>query len=1162
MTPPQARKQRTLLSARLWVALGLLGAAVASVAQAQGRAQAQSGSDAAIRGIVTDVTSGVPIAGAQVTVPGLGLSTTTNASGRFDWDSISLSQFSQNVTVEVRATGYGDWVLRDAWLIQADALQLEVALGADPIEIVVPPPRSSTPERQPVEGDRQGLVIGSSHQLDAPLPSTIRVRVTGYAYCDLARPYTVQTIDFHEYVRHVLPNEWVPTWPWESLRAGAMAAKMYAWRLISIGGKWSDADVYDSTCDQVYLPSVSYASTDRAINDTWNWRLTKDGSLMNTAYRALYSQCVSAGLAGRCMGQWDTYYHAIGNNGYEKLTWDEMLYRYYVGSLLTPVWNPPGGFSLRFYGNGYGDLDRVKIRLDAPARPVDVGGADFTLEWWMKASLSNNPSTAAQCGVNEGWVYGNTLIDRDVFGAGDLGDYGVSLSSGRLAFGASVGSTGTTICGAATAANGAWHHVAVTRRFSDGRLQIYVDGALDAEGDGPDGDLRYSDGRTTTHSDDPFLVLGAEKHDRGSAYPSYNGLMDELRISNNLRYDGPFTPPAGAFSSDANTVGLYHFNEGFGDTINDGSGAAGGPSQGLRNYGGVTNGPEWMDDSPWFVPQPTPTPYGTASSTPTPSRTATSTRTTTITLTPSHTATLTRTPTASQTPTTSGTQAPSFTPTLMRTARATRTASNTRTATLDPTPSPLATNTRTPTASGTATPSSTATITSVPNSTRTPRPTLAPTPTPILVAGFQPVVAELSQPVYVTHAGDGSDRLFVLERAGRIRLISASRNLQSRAFLDIANQVGDGGSEQGLLGLAFHPDYETNGRFFVAYTDNGGSVVLAGYSVSSDPDLADASSGQILLTIEKPAANHNGGMVAFGPDRNLYLSVGDGGGAGDPDGNGQDRTTLLGKILRLDVDSGFPYSIPSGNPFVGDSDPEVRGEIWAYGLRNPWRFSFDRVTGDLFVGDVGQGRREEIDFEPAGASGGGNYGWNVMEGSLCFEPSSGCDTSGKILPLAEYDTHSSGSCAVTGGYVYRGSMSANMQGVYFYGDYCSGQLWSLRPSNPRTWVSTLIVDTPYTISSFGEDEAGELYLVDYSGGSIMRIVGAEETTPAPSVTPSAITGDLSNDGAVDILDIQLCVNVIMGSEDEPGILGRSDANADGIVNIQDIQTIVNLILMS
>ncbi|HKY84327.1 MAG TPA: LamG-like jellyroll fold domain-containing protein, partial [Anaerolineales bacterium] len=573
-------------------------------------ALAQSSSIGEVQGRVVDQESGLAIAGAQLASPDLGLSAVTGPSGGFNWSRIAVPSDGQAATIEVRAAGYGIWTIRDVPVFPDDTLILEIELGPDPVDIQVPLPRSETPGLEPLEGafSIQGAGLD---QLNEPIPGTIRVRVTGYAYCDTTRPYTVQTVDFKEYVKHVLPNEWVASWPGEALRAGAMAVKMYAWQIVASGGKWPDADVYDSTCDQVYLPSVSYASTNRAVDFTWNWRLTKSGALVRTSYRALYSQCVDAGKVGSCIAQWDTYYHSIGNNGYDKLTWDEMLYRYYVGTLLTPVWNPPGGFSLRFYGNGWGDIDRVKIPIDNPARPADVGAGDFTLEWWMKATLADNLSTAVSCGPYDAWRSGNILLDRDIYGAGDKGDFGVSLSSGRLAFGAAVGATGTTICGATSVADGAWHHVAVTRRASDGRLQIYVDGALDGEGLGPVGDMSYADGRSTTHPDDPFLVLGAEKHDAGAAYPSYNGYVDEMRLSANIRYSGPFTPPTGPYASDPNTVALYHFNEGFGDTLNDVSGASGGPSHGLRSYGGYTNGPEWTDDSPWFVPQPTPTPYPT-----------------------------------------------------------------------------------------------------------------------------------------------------------------------------------------------------------------------------------------------------------------------------------------------------------------------------------------------------------------------------------------------------------------------------------------------------------------------------------------------------------------------------------------------------------------------
>lgn len=1067
-----------------------------------GQVEAQEALAGAVQGTVVDGRTRLPVEGARIDLVELGRTASSDSGGRFSWDGIDAPSDGLPVTIAVRASGFGDWVMRDVLVLPNDTLLLDVALDVDPVEIVIPPPRSETPAW--LQTDAIETVRGAAgDQMDEPIPSTIRVRVTNYAYCDTTRPYTVQTVDFKEYVKHVLPNEWITSWPTESLRAGAMAVKMYAWQIVADGGKWNDADVYDSTCDQVYNANRSYASTDRAVDFTWNWRLTKDGMLVRTAYRALYSQCLDANKAGRCMAQWDTYYHAIGNNGYDKLTWDEMLYRYYVGTVLTPVWDPPGGWSLRYYGNGYGDLDRVKIPLDSPARPVDVGAGDFSLEWWMKASLADNRSTSVTCGAVDGWNTGNILIDRDVFGDGDLGDFGVSIASGRLAFGAAIGSNGTTLCGSRSVADGTWHHVAVTRRASDGRIQIYVDGALDAEGYGPVGDMSYADGRASSHPNDPYLVLGAEKHDAGAAYPSFSGWIDDLRVSRILRYDGSFTRPAGRLSTDADTVALYPFNEGFGNTIHDVSGAGGGPSHGLRIYGGVTNGPEWTTDSPWFVAQPTPTPYRTSTA-PTPTRTSTAT------------------PTGTPTP------GPSDTPTP----------------TASPTASPSPTSTRTPTA--TSTPAGTPTPASPPD-----------------LAGdltFQPIASGLSQPLFVTHAGDGSGRLFVLERAGRIRIIDPGGSLRSTAFLDIAALVGDGGSEQGLLGLAFHPNYGANGQFFVVYTDNGGAVILARYAASGDPNQADASSAQILLTVPQPASNHNGGMLTFGPDGYLYLGLGDGGGAGDPENNAQTRTNLLGKILRLDVNSASPYGIPPENPFVTDPDPSVRHEIWAYGLRNPWRFSFDRARGDLWIGDVGQGSREEIDFEPSTSPGGQNYGWRVMEGSLCFNPSTGCDPSGKILPVAEY-SHASGNCSVTGGYVYRGSLSPALRGVYLYGDFCSGRIWGLSQTSPGVWVGGELADTGYTISSFGEDGAGELLLTDYASGSVVRISGPVPPTPTPTSTPgSPTTGDVSSDGVVNVIDVQLCVNIILGTESDPGRTGRADVNGDGGVDVLDVQRIVNIIL--
>lgn len=408
-----------------------------------------------------------------------------------------------------------------------------------------------------------------------------------------------------------------------------------------------------------------------------------------------------------------------------------------------------------------------------------------------------------------------------------------------------------------------------------------------------------------------------------------------------------------------------------------------------------------------------------------------------------------------------------------------------------------------------------------PTATPSPPPTSTPTPftpptstfTPTVIVpsatatspgnvvpplSFVSVAGGLSQPVLVTNAGDGSGRLFVLERAGRIRVIDSAGNLLPVSFLDISSIVGASGSEEGLLGLAFHPSYESNGLFFVAYTNLSGDLVLAKYSVSADPNVANPASAAILLTIPHPGnSNHNGGMLAFGNDGYLYWSTGDGGGAGDVPNNAQNTNSLLGKILRLDINSGSPYAVPLDNPFVGVSG--VRGEIWGYGFRNPWRFSFDRATWDMYVGDVGQGAREEIDFESASATGGLNYGWRVMEGTLCYNPSSGCDTSGKVLPVTEY-VNNSATCAVTGGYVYRGSLSPQMTGIYFYGDYCSGEIWGLVQQSPGVWVSTLSVDTSFFISSFGEDEAGELYLTDYASGTIYRIVGPSGA-PTPTSTP-------------------------------------------------------------
>jgi glucose/arabinose dehydrogenase len=341
---------------------------------------------------------------------------------------------------------------------------------------------------------------------------------------------------------------------------------------------------------------------------------------------------------------------------------------------------------------------------------------------------------------------------------------------------------------------------------------------------------------------------------------------------------------------------------------------------------------------------------------------------------------------------------------------------------------------------------------------------------------LEKVADDLPLPVFITYAGDESDRMFVVEKKGTISILRDGKR-DATPFLDITSLVTSSGSEQGLLGLAFHPDYISNGRFFVYYTAKNGDDTLARYQVSSDPDVADPASGQVLFAVDDPAANHNGGMLAFGPDGYLYAGLGDGGSGGDPWGNAQNRSVLLGKLLRLDVDGDEPYSIPPDNPWPNGQD-QARPEVWAYGLRNPWRFSFDRATGDLYIGDVGQNAYEEIDFQPAGSSGL-NYGWNMREAAHCFRSDS-CESNGLIDPIGEY-AHDEG-CSVTGGYVYRGAAFPSLQGLYIFGDYCSGRIWSLSRDDAGQWRQRKLLDSRLSISSFGEDQAGELYVVDLGGG--------------------------------------------------------------------------------
>ncbi len=340
---------------------------------------------------------------------------------------------------------------------------------------------------------------------------------------------------------------------------------------------------------------------------------------------------------------------------------------------------------------------------------------------------------------------------------------------------------------------------------------------------------------------------------------------------------------------------------------------------------------------------------------------------------------------------------------------------------------------------------------------------------------LQKIVEGLNAPLYLTHTADGTDRLFVLEQRGVIRIIDKEGNLLKTPFLDISEQVRSGG-ERGLLGLAFHPAYKENGYFYVHYSDNNGDTVISRFKVSNDPDVADPGSKKIVLTQDQPFGNHNGGQIEFGPDGYLYIGLGDGGAAGDPLVNGQNPATLLGAILRINVNDEEAYNNPLSNPFIGSF--KERAEVWAYGLRNPWRFSFDRATGDLYIADVGQNNFEEVNFQSASSVGGENYGWNQMEGMHCF--TAGCIPDQFILPVAEY-THADG-CSITGGYVYRGSFNPDLHGIYLYGDYCSGNIWTLFKTEQGEWKSSIWMRTSLSISSFGEDEAGEIYIIDHGGG--------------------------------------------------------------------------------
>jgi len=440
-----------------------------------------------------------------------------------------------------------------------------------------------------------------------------------------------------------------------------------------------------------------------------------------------------------------------------------------------------------------------------------------------------------------------------------------------------------------------------------------------------------------------------------------------------------------------------------------------------------------------------------------------------------------------------------------------------------------------------------------------------------------PIIGGFDRPVWATSPPDDYQRLFVLEQhTGLVKIYDIDGDsVFSQPFLDVSGHIS-GGNEQGLLGLAFHPDYGSNGFFYVDLTNAAGDTRVVRYSVSANPDSADENSADTILSVDQPFANHNAGWIGFGPlDGYLYVTLGDGGSAGDPNGNGQNTNTLLASILRLDVDGGTPYAIPSDNPFaIAGGQPE----IWDYGVRNPWRPSFDLGTGDLYIADVGQGEWEEIDFHEAGASGGINFGWNLKEGTHCYNPPTNCDPLGLTTePFYEYP-HGA-ECSITGGFVYRGCAIPGLDGTYFFADYCSGKVWSLRYDG-STMIdfqdrTTELGLTSGALTSFATDNYGEIYII-YQDGSIYKIEVAagypdcnmnnvndsceiavghaadDNSNGIPDqCEPSFICGDANHDGVANITDAVHIIQWIFAGGPAPDPIEAGDCNCDDVPNITD-----------
>lgn len=424
------------------------------------------------------------------------------------------------------------------------------------------------------------------------------------------------------------------------------------------------------------------------------------------------------------------------------------------------------------------------------------------------------------------------------------------------------------------------------------------------------------------------------------------------------------------------------------------------------------------------------------------------------------------------------------------------------------------------------------------------------------------VAMGLSSPLFVTHAPGDNSRLFVIEQAGRIRIIKNGA-LLARPFLNITSRIASGG-ERGLLGLAFHPNYAANRQFFVNYTNLSGHTVIERFECSTtDADSAVVATDTVLLTINQPFSNHNGGMIAFGPDGYLYIGMGDGGSGGDPDERAQNPLELLGKMLRINVDGGS--LIPPDNPFVGN--PSYRPEIWALGLRNPWRWSFDRSTGDMYIGDVGQGVLEEVSYQLAASNGGENYGWDIKEGTACFEPPSGCSSTGLTDPIYEYP-HASGRCSITGGYVYRGCAMPDMQGRYFFADYCTSEIWSVRViGGAATDLQNHTAELGLALaglSSFGEDNRGEIYVCHFLGGRVLQIVADNGSNFCNTGCCQGIVGNVDGDpgGLTDPSDLQAMVDYVFFNGTISACFEENDVTQDATVDGSDLQALVDYIFFA